>query len=358
MTSRVAIGANGSPRLITSDDLTTWTDRTFGSSGAVWGLAHQNSLWVAVGAVGYIGGNALVTTSPDAETWTQRAADADYPIYTVNRLRDVAWNGTEWIAIGDLHHFTGGTPDYTLAVLASSDGVTWTVRDIWSTPNPTSGDPLPVGMCIGWGGGLWVVGLETTIGSGSPAILTSPDGTTWTAQSSPFDAGPPPSPRHGGLVNGVAYGAGLWVAVGRGTKAIATSPDGATWTARSSPITDDDTIASVAVAWNGSVFVVGGTDGTGTDPMIVTSTDGLTWTAPTTPISSFSDVVDLTWDSIGGQWVVLVDDFSNPIVASPDASTWTSYTEPISVSQLRTVTAGPAPAAAGGWAVGQIRMGN
>jgi hypothetical protein len=65
-------------------------------------------------------------------------------------------------------------------------------------------------------------GLFVAVGDGG-AILTSPDGVTWT-------------PRTSGTSNtlfGVTYGNGLFVAVGDGG-AILTSPDGVNWTPRTS----------------------------------------------------------------------------------------------------------------------------
>jgi len=54
-------------------------------------------------------------------------------------------------------------------------------------------------------------------------LLTSPDGTTWTARTSGTS----------NILNGVTYGNGTFVAVGdNGT--ILTSPDGASWTPRTS----------------------------------------------------------------------------------------------------------------------------
>lgn len=358
--SRIAIGGQSpvaNHKIATSEDLDTWTDQTFGPfSGTIWGLTYDDGLWVAVGSAAIIGGNILIATSSDAETWAAVAEDADYTATTIGAFHDVAWNGDEWVAVGEYIDVSGS--DTILSALVSSDGVTWTARDILTIPTPASG--TPAGWCVAWADDLWVVGLQTARDENSEAILTSADGTTWTARSSPFDAGPPVLPGHpkrGGECNGVAYGAGLWVAVGRGTKAIATSPDGTTWTGRTSPIPDDDALSAGAVAWNGSLFVVAASDGNGGDPIIVTSPDGTTWTAHTTSVADFATAVDVVWDSIDGRWVVLTDDSSNRVLSSADGASWSAHSESvISASGLRAVTAGPEPTV-GGWGVGQIRMG-
>jgi hypothetical protein len=93
------------------------------------------------------------------------------------------------------------------AILTSPDGVSWTARTS-GTGNDLSGVTYGNGPSWRWGTG--------------GAILTSPDGVSWTGG---------PRGRHD--LYGVAYGNGTFVAVGdRGT--ILTSPDGVSWTQRTS----------------------------------------------------------------------------------------------------------------------------
>jgi len=96
----------------------------------------------------------------------------------------------------------------------SEAGATWTSRT-------SQGNPL---FGVAYGNGLFVaVGSHPDPLSFASVILTSPDGVTWTAQTSGT----------GNRLNGVAYGNGTFVAVGNfGT--ILTSPDGASWTQRTS----------------------------------------------------------------------------------------------------------------------------
>jgi hypothetical protein len=75
------------------------------------------------------------------------------------------------------------------------------------------------------------------------AILTSPDGVSWTQQTSGTS----------NSLGGVTYGDGLFVAVGeRGT--ILTSPDGVNWTAQASPTSND----LYGVAYGNGTFVAVG----------------------------------------------------------------------------------------------------
>ena len=91
-------------------------------------------------------------------------------------------------------------------------------------------------------------------------------GTTWTLRVPGFNN-----------LNGVVYGKGLFVAVGgsHDSSAILTSPDGVTWTRRTSPTRD----SLNGVAYGNGTFVAVGAKGT-----ILTSTDGASWTQRTSEI--------------------------------------------------------------------------
>jgi uncharacterized membrane protein len=95
------------------------------------------------------------------------------------------------------------------------------------------------------------------------AILTSPDGETWTAQNLGTD----------NFFNGVTYENGLFVAVG-GDGTILTSPDGETWTAQNSGTSE----SLLEATYGNGRFVAVGWSGT-----ILTSPDGETWTAQNSP---------------------------------------------------------------------------
>ena len=68
------------------------------------------------------------------------------------------------------------------------------------------------------GAGLWVAAGQ------SGKLATSPDGTTWTQQTSSFGAS---------YIRAVAHDGTQWVAAGA-SGLLATSPDGTTWTQQTS----------------------------------------------------------------------------------------------------------------------------
>jgi hypothetical protein len=174
------------------------------------------------------------------------------------------------------------------AILTSPDGVTWTAR--------TSGTTTYL-KGVTYGNGLFVA-----VGSYG-AILTSPDGVTWTRQAS-------------GTSNdlyGVAYGNGRFVAVGGGG-AILTSPDGVNWT-RQTPLTGN-WLGSVTYG-NGLFVAVGGSHDSGA---IFTSPDGVTWTRRTSGTDNW-----LRGVTYGNGLFVAVGD-RGAILTSPDGVTWTQQT--------------------------------
>jgi hypothetical protein len=78
------------------------------NDSVIWGGGSANC-FVAVGLSGNI------FSSTDGETWTRRFLDAD-PVYAQLDLREVAWNGTRFVAVGQQ-----GT------LLVSDDCITWSI---------------------------------------------------------------------------------------------------------------------------------------------------------------------------------------------------------------------------------------
>ena len=218
-------------------------------------------------------------------------------------LQGVAWSGSQFVAVGFISTaFAGGsfTPPVG-QILTSPDGISWTSQ--------SSGASL-LGAVASSGSGLVAVGQTATGGGrGSPPIFTSPDGITWTSRSSGVADG---------LLGGVAWSGTQFVAVGGNPfvspshSTILTSPDGVTWTQRASGTTNP--VASVT--WTGTQFVAVGSAG-----LILTSPDGLTWTQQTSNTSA--DLSGVT----SGALIVAVGQagpFSDVIVTSPDGVTWTT----------------------------------
>src|SRR5690606_32273764 len=83
----------------------SWTNRSSGTSRALYGVAYGGGMWVAVGD------NGTILTSADGATWTSRTSG------TTQILNGVAYGGGMWVVVG-----TGGT------ILTSTNGTTWTSR--------------------------------------------------------------------------------------------------------------------------------------------------------------------------------------------------------------------------------------
>jgi hypothetical protein len=223
---------------------------------------------------------ALIATSPDGVTWTERSASA-----TARILQDVAWSGDRFVAMGD-------------SILTSPDGVMWSAQR-----TPVDGS----WHSVTWAGSQFIaVGVKSvaTPPDGAPArritssFMTSPDGVTWT------ERGALPAFR---LAEDVAWSGERFVAVGRGL--IHTSPDAMTWSAHEPPVKP----VWEAVIWSGSQFVAVG------DHAIATSPDGVTWTRRPAPRGWFTDIA---WS--GTRFVAVGWVRRGWIVASPTALLVTS----------------------------------
>jgi photosystem II stability/assembly factor-like uncharacterized protein len=275
----VAVGDSGT--ILTSPDGHTWTGQTSGTSLALSDVAWSGTQFVVVGhyvpaLFGPDLNENIILTSPDGHTWTARNPGTPFPLF------GVTWAGGQFVVVGD-----SGT------ILTSPDGHTWTGQ--------TSGTSLALSDVAWLGKQFVVVGRFVPPSVDVPdlnenIILTSPDGRTWTGQTSPA------------FLSAVTWAGRQFVAVGdSGT--ILTSPDGHTWTGQ----TSGTSLALSDVAWSGTQFVVVGDRGT-----ILTSPDGRAWTArsPGTSLGLSS----ITW--LGRQFVAVGD--SGTILTSPDGRTWTA----------------------------------
>jgi photosystem II stability/assembly factor-like uncharacterized protein len=103
---------------------------------------------------------------------------------------------------------------------------------------------------------LWNGSQFVSVGSHGQ-ILTSPDGATWSPQTSGTTS----------FLSGIAWDGRQFVVVG--ATAFLTSPDAVTWTAHAWGALP----AATAIAWNGQHFVAVGDKGA-----VLFSTDGINWT--------------------------------------------------------------------------------
>jgi hypothetical protein len=257
----------------------------------------------------------------------------DFRVATSPDLRSMVWTGTQLVAVGE-------------GIWTSPDG------DVWQKRHDLPGTLL---MSIVRGESLFVaVGQKSDSVGTSAAILTSPDGLTWTprASSAPdlslrevawsgslfLAVGGEPSGQYDfkGIIvaseDGVTWetrrsGSGgyymhvLWTdslfVVSGSHSSLMTSPDGTNWTGRALPQLQ----AVGAMIWTGSRIVAGGSSSYA--ELVWTSPDGITWNST----AQENRAEGLAWgDSLGvavgyqntGGSVV------GAVMTSPDALTWTT----------------------------------
>ncbi len=194
------------------------------------------------------GPNLLV--SGDGARWRLRSSEAGA------ELTSVAWGGGRWVAVGGLPSALGG-PTFG-AVVTSPDGETWT-----NLP----GIQLPRLETVVWDGSRFLA-------AGRGVVLESATGELWTVHQ--LDSG--------WEIRDLAFDGGLYVAVGTtgdfhgGTlePAFFTSGDCRTWSLGDfgSDLGDPH---PEAIAWSGGRFVAAGWGA------ILVSDDGLSWSPTFTP---------------------------------------------------------------------------
>lgn len=181
------VTANGKGEVaVSTDKAVTWTSMPH-RPGILFSAIYNGTTFAAVGQIG------AVTTSTDAERWTERNSG------TSQTLNGIAWGKNTAVAVGDsgtvltspdLIHWTrrdAGTTDKINAVLfvdsiflatvsspvggsilASSNGIAW-------APVYASADDRKI-ESIGYGGGTFLALSSAQLGT----LLTSKDGFHWT----------------------------------------------------------------------------------------------------------------------------------------------------------------------------------
>lgn len=196
-------------------------------------VAFGNSTFVAVGP-------SRVSYSSDGDSWT-----TVFPVGE-DQLWDVCYGNGLFVVVGD------SVTSYT-----SADGISWTAHTTPGGGNNRS-------QSIVWTGSYFFSGGRLTDTGGSYNI-TSPDGYSWSLESSNIDG-----------FGVVSFGASIFVGALNGGTEIYSSANGTTWTMR------QDTGHLVNdIAFANGLFVSCGNSGN-----IWTSSDGETWTQRTSPVSS------------------------------------------------------------------------
>jgi hypothetical protein len=200
--------------------------------------------------------------------------------------RSVAWSGSVYVTVGD-----------TGTILSSSDGATWTARNVDGSYGLTKV--------------IYAPGLFIAVGTAG-RILTSPDGITWTQRTSGVTV----------TLNDVVYNGSIVVAVGEfGT--ILSSADAVTWTKRKDDTSTGFSSSLRKVIWQtgGTLnrFVVVGTGFGATAAAIYNSTNGTTWTARVNT-GTYTDV------AFYNDNLIAVGSGTGILTSSNGGDTWTTRT--------------------------------
>jgi hypothetical protein len=200
--------AAGGPQhnIFTSSDGTSWDNKSLSGNGQLVDLIFGNGVFVAVGTGGHI------QTSSDGISWTKTSASS-------NNFKGVTYGNSIFVAVAGYG-----------VIYTSTNGINWTEtlgvnNSVATSPykSPPSTSDL---FGVTYGNSIFVV-----VG-GSGAVLTSTNGTSWTARFSMMTA-------NLGSIQSVTYGNGIFVAVGNATfpkTFVITSTDGITWTERTSGV--------------------------------------------------------------------------------------------------------------------------
>ena len=250
------------------------------------GLAYNATMWVATGSPWTLQNN--IAYSYNGINWTGLGLN----IFTGSfpSGRDVAWNGTIWVAVGRQSNTIG----------YSTNGIDWT-----GLGNTVITD---TGYCIATNGTRWVAG-----GSGTNSLAYSDNGTIWTGITlkTIFSS----------RVNSIATSGSRWVAVGDALNFIAYSDNGIAWTGLG---TTFFTTQATDVDWNGTMWVA-----VGTGNKIVYSNNGINWTGITvsTTIGAVTSNASTVTNYIGNVTINGAGTI-NTYVTQPAASGYAAITTP------------------------------
>lgn len=262
-------------------------------------IAYNGSLWVIVGET-TVGSNIKYTTNP-ASTWL----NANVPI-GITAVNTVKWAGSYWLA---------GSSGLT-SLLISYDGVTWS-------------DAAPAVRMdaindLAWNGLAWAAVGNNASGNPLQRTIEYTDiNDVWQLASNVFtDEG-----------NSITTNGRTWVALGTGASSsdakMKYSFNASNWTDVSVPHLSTGN----AVAWNGDLFLAGGSNGNSSNLMY--SYNGITWTYAQSP-SGISTVNSIAWD--GQKWNIAGTAGSlQRIAVSSDAINWSTISTGITSAVINSI---------------------
>lgn len=267
----VSYGSSGTCVMRSSDGGNIWTYTTPAQYNTWTSVTYGNALFVAVSS----NGNNRVMTSPDGITWTSRLCPS-------RSWYSVAYGNGLFVAVNNNPNEVG--------VMTSSDGITWIDRN--AIPNKT------------WFGITYGNGLFVAVGAG--AMMTSPNGFTWTSRSCPNRNW-----------YSTTYGNGFFVTVGN--NGVLRSSNGFIWTTQTSIANNQWR----CVTYGNGLFVATATYVTGTNTSVMTSLDGITWTI------SVSGALNNNWPSVT---------FGNDKFVAVSLTGGTTHAMTANYSSIRSVT--------------------
>lgn len=269
----VAGGQWGS--IFTSSDAVTWTSRRAAPccdfiTGIAWGAGLTTPVFAAVGT---LGNQSYVITSPDGITWTKVFPTAGtFSGYAAG----IAYGGpTKGFSV--LGWFYNGT-SYQGMSASSLDGATWSASASASTDVSSQIYNLTYGNGVFLGTGMT---HDTANLYGDPAIYTSTDGASW-AQVPVTGSFP---------LGAAAYGNGVYATLEPEGNAVWTSPDATTWT-------------RTALTFAPGQYMTFG-NGVFYDSALYTSANGTTWTQ-VSPLPNLAEINGGVFTAVvygANQWV-------------------------------------------------------
>jgi len=330
----LAVGKNSgnTNRIAFSTDGLKWkvspTTLFSGTSGNTLALAWNGAYWIAGGSDS--AGNGIAAHSQNFVS----------PFYD-GIPYGIGWNGSYWVAVGS-------TSDNTITFAqGSSDLTNWVSRANTVLTNPFFGG---VAYGIAWGNSYWLALGTNSNATSNTCMAKSTDGIVWnglgyTSQTNPF---------FGGAAYAAAWNStgNYWVAVGSNAggavSAARGSSDGRTWTGSAAFPGGTNGGVGYGVAWNGSLWVAVGSNGTlvsqniysykngnpyayygnpgVNDITVARSSDGLNWIGTSLFIGGSGR--GISWSTARNLWVAVGHPFSYSIdgaiiiATSPDASVW------------------------------------
>jgi len=237
------------------------------------------------------------------------------------QVRIYTWNGSSWSQLGsDIDgEAAGDQSGYSVAL--SSDG---TIVAIGALYNDGSGIDAGQVRIYKWNGSSWLklgsdIDGEAAYDNSGYSVSLSSDGTI-VASGAPYNSGNGSSSGQVRIYqtnswNNIAWNGSLWVVVGTElSNTILSSTDGIIWTGRGKTIFD---ISGYGIAWNGTLWVA---TGNGTSNTIASSPDGIIWSGRgKTVFDEFG--YGIGWN--GSLWVAVGKGTEHTIATSTNGTDWT-----------------------------------